>query len=77
MALLGPSMSSSSSFVAALDYSLKRWVALTRFVGDGQLPVDNNHIENQMRPIAIGRINGLFAVSWDSQMPMKMHAQWI
>jgi len=47
----------------ALDYSLKRWAALTRFVDDGQLPVDNNHIENQIRPIAIGRNNWLFAGS--------------
>ena len=39
----------------ALDYSLKRWVALTRFVQDGRLPIDNNWIENQIRPIAIGR----------------------
>jgi hypothetical protein len=30
----------------ALDYSLRRWVALTRFTDDGQLPVDNNRIEN-------------------------------
>lgn len=47
----------------ALDYSLKRWGALTRFLCDGQLPVDNNHIENQIRPIAIGRNNWLFAGS--------------
>ena len=47
----------------ALDYSLRRWVALTRFVDDGQLPVDNNWIENQIRPIAIGRSNWLFAGS--------------
>ena len=47
----------------ALDYSLKRWVALTRFVADGRLPIDNNWIENQIRPIAIGRGNWLFAGS--------------
>ena len=47
----------------ALDYSLKRWVALTRFVEDGRLPIDNNWIENQIRPIAIGRNNWLFAGS--------------
>ena len=46
-----------SATAKALDYSLRRWVALTRFVADGQLPVDNNHIENQIRPIAIGRNN--------------------
>ena len=47
----------------ALDYSLKRWVALTRFVEDGRLPIDNSWIENQIRPIAIGRGNWLFAGS--------------
>ena len=52
-----------SATAKALDYSLRRWEALTRFVADGQLPVDNNHIENQIRPIAIGRNNWLFAGS--------------
>lgn len=52
-----------SATAKALDYSLRRWNALTRFVDDGQLPVDNNHIENQIRPIAIGRSNWLFAGS--------------
>ena len=47
----------------ALDYSLKRWGALTRFVDDGQLPIDNNWAENQIRPIAVGRKNWLFAGS--------------
>jgi transposase len=47
----------------AIDYSLKRWSALTRFADDGHLPIDNNHIENQIRPIAIGRNNWLFAGS--------------
>ena len=52
-----------SASAKALDYSLRRWEALTRFVDDGQLPVDNNWIENQIRPIAIGRSNWLFAGS--------------
>jgi transposase len=52
-----------SATAKALDYSLKRWAALTRFIDDGQLPVDNNWIENQIRPIAIGRNNWLFAGS--------------
>ena len=47
----------------ALDYSLKRWVALSRFAQDARLPIDNNWIENQIRPIAIGRNNWLFAGS--------------
>jgi transposase len=52
-----------SATAKALDYSLKRWAALTRFLDDGQLPIDNNWIENQIRPIAIGRGNWLFAGS--------------
>jgi len=47
----------------ALDYSLKRWAALTQFLDNAQLPIDNNWIENQIRPIAIGRNNWLFAGS--------------
>jgi len=47
----------------AIDYSLKRWDALVRFVDDGSLPPDNNHIENRIRPIALGRGNWLFAGS--------------
>ncbi len=52
-----------SATAKALDYSLKRWQALTRYLDDGQLPIDNNWIENQIRPIALGRANWLFAGS--------------
>lgn len=52
-----------SAITKALDYSLRRWQALTQFIDDGQLPVDNNWIENQIRPFAIGRGNWLFAGS--------------
>lgn len=47
----------------ALDFSLKRWAALTRYLADGQLPIANNWVENQVRLIAIGRSNWLFAGS--------------
>ena len=47
----------------ARDYSLRRWAALTRYIDDGQLPIDNNWVENQIRPIALGRSNWLFAGS--------------
>jgi len=53
----------NSATAKALDYSLNRWTALTRFVDDGQLPVDNNWVENRIRPIAQGRANWLFAGS--------------
>lgn len=47
----------------ALDYSLKRWDALTRYLDDGRVPIDNNRVENQIRPWALGRSNWLFAGS--------------
>ena len=52
-----------SATAKAIDYSLKRWDALTRFIDDGDLPADNNWVENQIRPIAVGRSNWLFAGS--------------
>jgi len=39
----------------AIDYALKRWEALTRFIVDGSLEIDNNLIENAIRPSAIGK----------------------
>jgi len=47
----------------ALDYSLKRWPALSLYLDDGAVPIDNNHIEQQIRPWALGRKNWLFAGS--------------
>ena len=52
-----------SAIAKALDYSLKRWQALTRYVEDGAVPIDNNQVENQIRPWALGRSNWLFAGS--------------
>jgi len=43
--------------------SLKRWAALNRHLDDGDLPIDNNWVENRIRPIALGRQNWLFAGS--------------
>lgn len=63
MLLQRQKITDGSATAKALDYSLKRWEALTQFVHDGRLPIDNNWIENQIRPIAIGRNNWLFAGS--------------
>jgi len=56
-------VSEGSAIAKALDYSLKRWEALTRYIDDGNVPIDNNWVENQIRPWAIGRSNWLFAGS--------------
>ena len=51
------------SSAKALDYTLKRWPALIRYAKTGHLPIDNNVIENTLRPIALGKKNWLFAGS--------------
>jgi hypothetical protein len=52
-----------SATAKAIEYSLGRWAALIRYLEDGDLPIDNNHIENRIRPVAVGRKNWLFASS--------------
>ena len=44
----------------AIDYTLSRWEALTRYVEDGRLEIDNNLCENAIRPTAVGKKNFLF-----------------
>lgn len=52
-----PLVANGSGTAKAMDYSLRRWVALSRYAGDGRLPIDNNPVENIIRPIAIGKNN--------------------
>jgi transposase len=47
----------------AMDYTLKRWPALVRYAKTGHLPIDNNPVENSIRPIALGKKNWLFTGS--------------
>ena len=47
----------------AIHYALVRWEALTRYIDDGVLEIDNNPIEREIRPIALGRKNYMFAGS--------------
>jgi transposase len=49
-----------SAIAKAIDYSLNHWVGLGRFLRDGDVPIDNNHVENRIRPWALGRRNWLF-----------------
>lgn len=57
------SVADGSGAAKAIDYSLKRWPALIRYADSGDLPIDNNPVENAIRPIAIGKKNWLFAGS--------------
>ena len=56
-------LSSQSDTAKAIDYSLKRWPALTRFLADGRLCISNNAAERALRGIAVGRHNWTFAGS--------------
>ena len=51
------------SLAKALDYTLRRWPALIRYADTGHLPIDNNPVENVIRPLALGKKNWLFAGS--------------
>lgn len=52
-----------SAIGKAIDYTLSLWNRLIRYVEDGRFEIDNNLVENSIRPIAIGRKNYLFAGS--------------
>ena len=47
----------------AIDYALSNWPGLTRYLDDGNVPIDNNAAENAVRPLAVGRKNWLFVGS--------------
>jgi len=55
-----------SSIGKALGYSIERWEKLSRYTENGMLNIDNNPVENSIRPIAIGRKNYLFAGSHEA-----------
>ena len=56
-------VSKNSETGKAIDYSLKRWAALTRFLDDGRLCMSNNAAERELRAVAVGRKNWTFAGS--------------
>jgi len=56
----------SSELAKASGYILNQWTALTRFLDDGRLSLDNNLCERQIRDVALGRKNFLFAGSHDA-----------
>jgi transposase len=57
------SLSMKSPLAQAIQYSLARWAALTRYVEDGSIEIDNNAAERAIRALVLGRRNYLFAGS--------------
>jgi transposase len=56
-------LSSKNALAKAIDYSLKRWTAMTRFLDDGRICMSNNAAERAVRGIAVGRRNWTFCGS--------------
>jgi transposase len=58
-----PKLAKADVTAKAIDYALSNWNALSRYLDDGHVPIDNNAAENAVRPLAIGRKNWLFVGS--------------
>ncbi len=56
----------------AINYTLKRWKKLCTYTDDGILQIDNNLVENSIRPVALGRKNYLFAGSHERAQDAAM-----
>jgi len=56
----------------AIFYTLNMWYRLERYLEDGRYEIDNNWVENSIRPIALGRKNYLFAGSHDAAQRAAM-----
>ena len=67
-----PEILPKGNWGTAVQYALRHWVELCRYTEDGQWNIDNNLIENTIRPIAIGRRNYLFAGSHEAAQRSAM-----
>jgi transposase len=56
----------------AMNYCINRWDALCAYLYDGELQIDNNLVENAIRPVALGRKNYLFAGSHEAAQRAAM-----
>ena len=56
----------SSTIGKAIQYALNRWKNMAPFLANGNIEIDNNLVENIIRPAAIGRKNYLFAGSHEA-----------
>ena len=52
---------SGSDLARHINYALKRWTGLTRFLADGRIEMDTNPVENAIRPVPLTRKHALFA----------------
>ena len=57
----------------AIRYAIRLWDELMNYLYDGRLEIDNNLMENAIRPIALGRKNWLFAGSHEAAQHIAMY----
>lgn len=70
-----PKVLPKSPLGQAIAYTLPRWKGLSAYAQHGQIEIDNNLVENAIRPLAIGRKNYLFAGSHDAaEMTAAMYS---
>lgn len=62
----------SSPVGKAIQYSANRWKELQVYITDGKFEIDNNLVENSVRPVALGRKNYLFAGSHEAAQNAAM-----
>jgi transposase len=61
-----------SAIGMAMAYTMRLWKKLSNYLLDGVLEIDNNTVENRIRPVALGRKNYLFAGSHDAAQRAAM-----
>jgi transposase len=72
-----PTVLPQSSLGKAVNYCIKYWLGLVRFLEDGRLEIDNNLTEQEIKPLVIARKNFLFCSSVDGANALCMHFGFI
>ncbi len=67
-----PKVLPESRIGKAISYTLGMWKRLERYLEDGRYEIDNNLVENSIRPVAVGRKNYLFAGSHEAAQRAAM-----
>jgi transposase len=74
---MAPTTLPQSPLGNAMQYCLKLWPGLTRFLDDGRLEADNNLTEQEIKPLVMARKNFLFSASVDGANALCMHLGFI
>ncbi len=72
-----PTVLPKSPLGNAINYCLKLWPGLTRYLEDGRLEIDNNLTEQQIKPFVIARKNFMFSTSMDGADALCLHLSLI